>query len=137
MRGATTFALFDARLWSPPGTTCSLASGIRRSRWSPTETGLIGSESPQIRSVWKLISIVRSPIGSFKLPHVYAGRGDCQDQPPNLGRSTKSDAGSNDAAHRLGHQIDRTINTDVHKANEVVDARDRWIMGLITEAGPA
>lgn len=69
--------------------------------------------------------------------HVHARGRDRQDEPMHSGWSLERDAGRDDAAHGLGHQVDGTINRDVDKPDKIVNAVDVEIMGLVAEARPA
>jgi hypothetical protein len=85
----------------------------------------------------KLLSVVCSPIGGAELGHVHARGRDRQGEPTHSGWSLERDAGRDDAAHGLGHQVDGTINRDVDKPDKIVNAVDVEIMGLVAEARPA
>jgi hypothetical protein len=81
----------------------------------------------------KLLSVVCSPIGGAELGHVHARGRDRQDEPTHSGLSLERDAGRDDAAHGLGHQVDGTINRNVDKPDKIVNVE---IMGLVAEARP-
>jgi hypothetical protein len=89
-----------------------------------------------VGGVWKLTSVVCSPIGRSKLRHVHTSRCNRQDEPANRVWSVEGKAGRDDATHGLGHQVDGTINRDVDKTDKIVNAVDVGIMGLVAQAGP-
>jgi hypothetical protein len=51
IRAATSAALSTANAWVPPASTCKCERGNKRCKCSPSVTGLMGSQSPQMSKV--------------------------------------------------------------------------------------